>query len=109
MSQIKGFHAHVYFDAANIETARRVCEAARDQFPVVMGRMHEKPVGPHPMGSCQLGFEPEAFAPVMQWLALNRKGLVVFSHPDTGHPLEDHRDHAMWMGAMMPLKLDIFD
>ena len=55
------------------------------------------------------GFEPDAFAPVMTWLALNRDGLIVFAHPDTGHDLEDHRDHAIWMGAMLPLKLDIFD
>lgn len=109
MSQINSFHAHVYFDGSDIERARRICEAVRDQFSATMGRMHEKPVGPHPMGSCQLEFRPEAFGPIMQWLVLNREGLVIFTHPDTGHPLEDHRDHAIWMGAMMSLKLDIFD
>lgn len=109
MSQIKGYHAHVYFDATDIETARTVCETARDSLPVTMGRMHEKPVGPHPMGSCQLGFAPEAFSSVMQWLALNRQGLIVFTHPDTGDHLANHRDHAIWMGDMLPLNLDIFE
>jgi len=107
--RIKGYHAHVYFDADTIGTARRVCEGARDRFPVVMGRVHEKPVGPHPMWSCQLAFGPEAFADVMGWLALHREGLTVFTHPDTGDDLADHRDHGIWMGSMPALKLDIFE
>lgn len=109
MSKIKGYHAHVYFDASSIEQARALCEAARDKFGAVMGRMHEKPVGPHPMWSCQLGFEPGAFAEVIPWLALNRGGLIVFTHPDTGDHLADHRDHAIWMGGMPPLDLSIFE
>lgn len=109
LPQINGYHAHVYFNAETIETARDVCETARDLFPLEMGRIHQKAVGPHPMWSCQLAFAPEEFSDVMQWLTLNRKGLIVFTHPDTGDALGDHRDRAIWMGAMMPLKLDIFD
>jgi aromatic ring-cleaving dioxygenase len=109
MPDIRGFHAHVYFDAETKERARAVCERARDLFPVTMGRMHEKPVGPHPVPSCQLAFAPEAFADVMGWLALNRDGLVVFTHPETGDDLADHRDHAIWMGAILPLKLEMFE
>ena len=107
-SAIKGFHAHVYYDADTIDRARRVCEAARDELPVEMGRMHEKPVGPHPMWSCQLAFGPEAFAKVLTWLAMNRDGLTVFTHLDTGDDLADHRDHAIWMGTMPELKLEMF-
>ena len=106
--RIRGFHAHVYFDAETVETARGICEAVRDKFGAEMGRMHEKPVGPHPMWSCQLAFGPEKFSDITGWLALNRRGLTVFTHPDTGNDLEDHRDHAIWMGAMPSLKLDIF-
>ncbi|MCP4208130.1 MAG: DOPA 4,5-dioxygenase family protein, partial [Shimia sp.] len=72
------------------------------------GRMHEKPVGPHPCWSCQLAFEPETFAAFIPWLALNRDGLVVFIHPDTGDELKDHTEHAMWMGEMMELDLSVF-
>ena len=46
---------------------------------------------------------------VLPWLALNRKGLVVFLHPLTGDELADHRDHAIWMGALRPLDLSIFE
>ena len=45
---------------------------------------------------------------VLPWLALNRKGLVVFLHPDTGDDLADHSEHAIWMGAIRPLDLSIF-
>ncbi len=106
---VEGFHAHVYFNAETIETARAICAECRDRFGVEMGRVHEKPVGPHPDWSCQLAFGPEKFADVMTWLALNRQGLVVFVHPETGNALADHRDHAMWMGAIRPLDLSIFD
>jgi DOPA 4,5-dioxygenase len=55
-----------------------------------------------------LAFGPELIADVLPWLALNRKGLVVFLHPDTGNDLLDHTEHAIWMGAMRPLNLSGF-
>lgn len=106
MTRISEFHAHVYFDVETAAQGRALCEAARDRFGVAMGRMHERPIGPHPMGSCQLAFPPETFGKVVPWLALNRGGLTVFVHPDTGDDIADHTDHAMWMGAMMELDLD---
>ncbi|MFK7751531.1 MAG: DOPA 4,5-dioxygenase family protein [Sedimentitalea sp.] len=109
MSHIKGYHAHVYYDAGSRDTALALCEKSRDLFDVTMGRMHDAPVGPHPMGSCQLGFAPDLFNQVIPWLALNRQGLTIFTHPETGKHLEDHRDHAIWMGQLLPLNLAIFD
>ena len=103
------FHAHVYFEEETRIKAQRVCEACREAFGIEMGRIHADPIGPHPDGSCQLRFGPEKFADVATWLALNRDGLVVFIHPNTGHALEDHRDHAMWMGSVRPLDLTRFE
>ncbi|MEN5093018.1 DOPA 4,5-dioxygenase family protein [Pseudomonas protegens] len=108
MQRIKGYHAHVYFDASTIDQARALCEQAAQLFDLKMGRVHERPVGPHPDWSCQLAFAPEVFAQVVPWLALNRQGLVVFLHPDTGDDLLDHTDHAIWMGAMRSLDLTGF-
>ena len=107
--EIRGFHAHVYFDQNSMEKAQRLCEAASKLCPVTIGRMHQKPVGPHPMWSCQLAFAPEVFGEVMAWLALNRDGLIVFTHPETGDDLADHRDHAVWMGDVLPLNLKMFE
>lgn len=109
MAEVQDFHAHVYFNGAEVDKARRICEHCRDTFGVDMGRIHEAPVGPHPDGSCQLQFGPEKFTDVATWLALNRDGLVIFIHPNTGRELEDHRDHAMWMGAVRPLNLARFE
>ncbi len=108
MTTITGYHAHVYFDADTVEQARALCQQAARKFGVEMGHMHERPVGPHPMWSCQLGFAPEAFADLVPWLALHRDGLIVFIHPDTGEHLADHRDRSIWMGTGLPLKLEIF-
>jgi aromatic ring-cleaving dioxygenase len=107
--QIAGFHAHVYFDASSLERARALCEQAARRFPTLqMGRVHQQAVGPHPDWSCQLAFDTAIAGEVISWLALNRDGLVVFTHPLTGDEFADHRDHAIWMGAVRPLDLSIF-
>lgn len=108
MQRIKGYHAHIYFDANTIDQARTLCEDAAKLFPLRMGRVHEKPVGPHPDWSCQLAFGHEQFADVVLWLALNRQEFVVFLHPLTGDELADHTAHAIWMGAVRPLNLEVF-
>lgn len=109
MQAIEGYHAHVYFDADTAEKAEKICRTVSEKFEIVMGRMHHRPVGPHPMWSCQLSVPPEKFSQVVPWLSLNRAGLVVFIHPETGDVLADHTDHAMWMGQMMELDLSVFN
>jgi DOPA 4,5-dioxygenase len=105
---IQGYHAHVYFNADSVAQARTLCETAATDFGVQMGRIHERPVGPHPMGSCQLAATPQQFAQLLPWLALNRGDLIVFAHPETGQELEDHRDHGIWLGTGLELDLSIF-
>ncbi|MEH6365809.1 MAG: DOPA 4,5-dioxygenase family protein, partial [Pseudomonas marincola] len=46
--RIIGFHAHVYFNAETLELAQKLCEQAASLYPLKMGRIHQKPVGPHP-------------------------------------------------------------
>ncbi|MDB6048069.1 MAG: 4,5-dioxygenase [Pseudomonas sp.] len=108
MHAVQDYHAHVYFNADTLDQARVLCEEATQRFGLKMGRVHERPVGPHPDWSCQLAFEHAQLADVMLWLALNRKGLVVFLHPLTGDDLADHTEHAIWMGAVRELDVSIF-
>lgn len=108
MSDITSFHAHVYFDASSMARARKLCEEAMLKFGVEMGRVHERAVGPHPDWSCQLAFPPELFGALVPWLALNRAGLNVLVHPETGDELKDHSEHALWMGEIRPLDLTMF-
>ena len=106
ISLIKGYHAHVYFDESTCEQAIALCEEAGKQFSVKVGRVHRKPVGPHPSWSCQLAFELDESAILLSWLALNRKGLTILIHPVTGNDLKDHTDYASWMGNSQVLNLD---
>jgi DOPA 4,5-dioxygenase len=48
------YYAHVYFDEQTLERARELCQKAAQLFGAAMGRVHQKPVGPHPRWSCQL-------------------------------------------------------
>lgn len=107
ITTIRGWHAHVYFQPEQLDQARAVCEAVRDIFDIQMGRMHVEPVGPHPTGSCQLTVPPETFADVTAWLALNRDGLTVFTHAETGDVMADHTEHVVWLGESQPLRIDV--
>ena len=108
MFEISGFHAHVYFDASNVDQAGKLCDTAGEKFAVIVGRKHKKAVGPHPCWSCQIKFEPELFGELIPWLALNRNGLTIFVHPETGDDFMDHTEYSMWMGKIEPLNLDMF-
>jgi aromatic ring-cleaving dioxygenase len=109
-AKIQDWHAHVYFDAITTEPAKALREKIEKTFDgnIVMGRFHERPVGPHPRFSYQVHFKNEQLAPILSWLALNRGDLTIFVHPNTGQDLEDHRDRAIWLGQQVPLVLDIF-
>lgn len=102
---ITDYHAHVYYDAASKPVAEGLRAALEARFPVRLGRWHDRPVGPHPHWSYQIAFTPEIFATLVPWLALNRGGLTVFVHPNTGEALPDHRDHAIWLGDKAALNL----
>ena len=109
MSEIENFHAHVYYDAPKTRAqAEKLCAAAGEKFGVKVGRMHDNPVGPHPRGSCQLTIAKEQLSDVVSWLVLNRNGLTVFTHAQTGNALKDHTDHVIWLGPSETLKLDQF-
>ena len=95
---IQGYHAHVYFNAETKARALDLFRSIEGRFPVVMGRVHERPVGPHPQWSYQVAFKPEAFGEVVPWLAVHRHGLVVFVHAETADALRDHTDHVIWLG-----------
>ena len=88
--------------------AERLRNRVAGQFDIKMGRWHEKLVGPHPRWSYQIAFEPSQFAELVSWLTLNREGLTVFIHPETGDDLVDHTDHTIWMGDMPDLNLEMF-
>jgi aromatic ring-cleaving dioxygenase len=106
LSDVIGYHAHIYYDAVSRPLAEALRQQLETAFPDArFGRWHDRPVGPHPDWSFQIAFSSDLFQPLVTFLALNRQGLVIFVHPETGDPLNDHHDHAIWMGAIRPLDL----
>jgi len=104
----ESYHAHVYFDEKTTEQARELCQTAATLFGVAMGRVHQRPVGPHPHWSCQLSFDSTQFDRLIPWLEAHRGGLTVLVHAVTGNHLEDHTTHAAWLGKPARLNLSIF-
>ena len=109
MTQVRDFHAHIYFDAEEVDEARALARAAQDRFGVSVGHFHLRPVGPHPRGSCQLTVMPEEFGAFAGWMALNRGRFTIFAHASTGDDKADHTNHVIWFGPSEPLNLSIFD
>ena len=107
-NSIRDFHAHIYFNAEEVERARSLGDAAAERFGVPVGHYHLRSVGPHPRGSCQLTIPPELFGDFAQWAALNRDGLTIFAHASTGDDRADHTHHVIWFGPSEPLDLSIF-
>jgi DOPA 4,5-dioxygenase len=106
---ITHYHAHIYYDPATRERAARLREQVAVAFPAAtLGRWHDAPVGPHPQSMYQIAFPRELLAAFVPWLMLNRDGLTVLLHPETGDDYVDHTAHAAWFGAVLPLRLEMF-
>ena len=105
-TKITGFHAHIYFDTTSRDAAARVREGLGTKFEVRLGRWHDKPVGPHPKSMYQVAFLPDQFSKVVPWLMLNREGLDILIHPETGDDVSDHTDHALWLGEKLELDIE---
>jgi len=105
-SKITGYHAHVYYpDAASREQAAALRQAIETKFEVRMGRWRDEPVGPHPLPMYQVAFDAALFAEIVPWLMLNRNGLIIFVHPETGDDVPDHRDFPLWLGQKLDLNM----
>jgi DOPA 4,5-dioxygenase len=107
---IAHYHAHIYYDpAASRDRAERLRERIGATFPQAkLGRWHDECVGPHPRSMYQVAFASEMLAALLPWLMLNREGLTILLHPETGDARRDHTEHAVWFGAVLPLRLEVF-
>jgi DOPA 4,5-dioxygenase len=105
--QIDGYHAHIYYDpAATKQVAAELRAQIEERFEMIMGRWHDEQVGPHTVSMYQVAFENEVFAEIVPWLMVNRRGLSILVHPNTGDGYEDHKTHALWLGPQQRLNLE---
>jgi len=104
---IARYHAHIYYDNATRGNAERLRARVAAEFPQAkLGRWHDELVGPHPQSMYQIEFPAAILAPFVPWLMLNRDGLSILLHPETGNDYRDHTAHAAWFGAVLPLRVE---
>lgn len=104
---IKDYHAHIYYaDDGQREIAARLREQVAALFPAAkLGRWHAM-IGPHTRAMYQIAFPRDLLPLLLPWLMLNRDGLAILLHPNTGRPRDDHTRNAVWFGEVLPVKLE---
>jgi len=102
------YHFHLYYPVEEIERAQKVIDKVKLELTSEVGRVWDKPVGPHPIGSCQVTIKKQEFLTAIHWFMKYREGFDLFIHPVTGNDLEDHTKNQMWMGKSYDLDTSIF-
>ncbi|HVC61794.1 MAG TPA: DOPA 4,5-dioxygenase family protein [Acetobacteraceae bacterium] len=106
MTDVNGYHAHVYFDATTRPVAERLRDTIAGRFAVELGGFSVEPIGPHPVSQFNVIFQAGEFQNIVPWLMLNREGLDILVHPLTDDMVDDHSIYALWLGMPVKLKLD---
>ena len=107
MTEIKGYHAHVYYNADTRKIAEGLRDTIIEKFAVKPGAFSDEPIGPHPISQFNVIFQSEEFQKIVPWLMLNHEGLDVLIHPLTESSYDDHSKNALWIGTPVPMRLDI--
>ncbi|MBY6198139.1 DOPA 4,5-dioxygenase family protein [Vibrio hangzhouensis] len=102
------YHAHIYFEHETLDFAADLCHIIGQMFTLPVGRIHQKPVGPHTKWSCQVTFTQDDFDRFIPWLDEARGELSVLVHASTGDALKDHTTYAYWLGNEVELDLSGF-
>lgn len=108
--RIEGYHAHIYYDPADPATrvkAEKLRRGIGERFTARLGNWHDEPVGPHPVAMYQVAFAADEFPRLVPFLMLNRDGLDVLVHPQSGDSVADHTRFAMWLGRPVPLRIEV--
>jgi aromatic ring-cleaving dioxygenase len=69
MTEVKGYHAHVYYDAATKPKAAKLRETIIGKFKVEPGGFSDEPRGPHPISQFNVIFETPEFQILVPWMA----------------------------------------
>ncbi|WP_199098913.1 DOPA 4,5-dioxygenase family protein [Dyella sp. ASV21] len=102
-TDIKSYHAHIYFDEDSYEKAALIRRWAAERFAVELGDWNLEPRGPHTTPSFYFGFANALLPTVLPWLQLNSLGLTILIHPNTDDPRADHLYYALWVNRSQPV------
>jgi aromatic ring-cleaving dioxygenase len=106
-----GYHAHIYFTAesrpeAEALLARIAGAGFRLQY---LGRLIDRPIGPHPLPMFEIDFGVAEEPAVLAFLQQHRGSLSVLVHEVTGKDLRDHTEGARWLGKKLELDFSALD
>jgi aromatic ring-cleaving dioxygenase len=108
------WHAHVYYDERTWQAARQLHQELSDMLVggtlpnlVLVGKMYETGVGPHPMPQFEIQFLASALPEITR--ILSQAGLRALIHPLTDDDLADHTTLAVWLGEPLPLDESVLD
>lgn len=106
---IEDYHVHVYYDLDSKDRAALLRSWVEERFSgrMRMGRWHDEPVGPHVQAMYQIAFPPTLLPTLVPFLMMNRMGLTILLHPESGRPRDDHTINAAWMGQVLPVKTEM--
>ncbi len=102
-TDIKSYHAHVYFDEDSHAKAALIRKWAAERFSVELGNWNLEPRGPHVTPSFYFGFANDLLPVIVPWLQLNSLGLTILLHPNTEDPRADHLYYALWVNRSQPV------
>ncbi|THD36980.1 MAG: aromatic ring-opening dioxygenase [Sphingomonas sp.] len=107
------WHAHIYYEPSDRDTAEalrgRFAEMMTDdELPILfVGRMTDRPVGPHPIPQFEIHFPASAGGVVTR--AIEQTGLRALIHPLTDDDVADHTSLGHWIGEPLALDLAVLD
>ncbi len=55
----------------------------------------------------QIAVLPDLLPELVPFVMMNRMGLTVLLHPQSGRPRDDHTLNAIWMGEVLPVKTEV--
>ena len=102
-TDIKSYHAHIYFDEDSYQKAALLRRWVAERFPVELGNWNLQPRGPHVTPSFYFGFRNDLLPVLVPWLQLNSLGLTILIHPNTGDGRADHLHYALWVNRAQPV------
>ncbi len=89
-SPLTQFKATTLISISTIQSSALKQKKLRDeiaqQFPVLVSRLVNWPVGPHVKPMFQVNFPPAEFGSLVPLRIVKRRGLSVLIHPNSGRP-----------------------
>ena len=98
------YHAHVYWQNEDQRRRALLLRYPLEQLGCELGRICDEPIGPHPHAMYQASYHSDNAAKVED--LLQRSGLDVLLHEDTGDDVRDHTQGARWLGNELKLDLE---